>query len=520
MQVGAVMSEVLSFDNIEIDFTYFELRRDGERIPVEPLVFDLIRCLATSGGRVLTRDEIIRQVWGGRIISDASVSSAIKAARKALGDNGEVQRYIRTVRGRGFQFTAIPQSVRTESSTVLEKPAQDRRPSIVVLPFDVSSEITDHPALADALVHDIIQSLSRLRWIRVIARATAFQFHPRDLDLEALCHALNVRYCLTGSLEFASDKLLLTFDLIDLADHTEIWSDRIAEPLDNIYAMRDAVVNQITSSVEMQIPLHEARLAHSVAPENLDAWSSFHLGLTSMYRLNEQGVRKAIHYFERAISLEPGFARAHAGMSFAHGFLAFHRFPGADVNAEQKRTFASAERGLELDPYDPFCNFAQGRAYWLTHDYEKSLELLKRSTGISPSFAQGHYSTALTSALVGNTADAYPAAETARMLSPLDPFLWAFYSVRALACIFDRNYPQAQIWANKGGTAPVTTLMTDLIAVIANDLAGDTHSAMSWSEQAKVRRPDVRAEFFIRALNFRDIKIQKITIDVLRRYGF
>ncbi len=520
MRAGTDIGDALSFDDIEIDLGSFELRRAGERIPVEPLIFDLICCLANSGGRVLTRDDLINQVWDGRIVSDASVSSAIKAARKALGDTGEAQRYIRTVRGRGFQFTITPQSAQPETPTAPERPAHDRRPSIVVVPFDVTSASMDHPALADALAHDIIQSLSRLRWIRVIARATAFQFRSRDLNLEALRQALNVRYCQTGSVEFASGKLHLTFDLIDLADHTEIWSDRISGPLDDIHTIRDTVVSQITSSVEVQIPLHEARLAHTVAPENLDAWSSFHLGLTSMYRLSEQGARGAIPHFERAISLEPGFARAHAGMSFAHFQLAFNRYPGADVGAARKQAFASAERGLALDPYDPFCNFTQGRACWLTYEYDKSLEWLKRSTGISPNFAQCHYSTALTSALVGNTEDVHPAAETARTLSPLDPFLWAFYCVRAVACIADGDYLQAQIWANKGGSAPVTTLITDLIAVIANDLAGDAHSAIFWSERARTRRPDVKAEFFIRALNFREVKTRKVMTDALRRHGF
>ena len=520
MPAGPDIGNVLSFDDIEIDISSFELRRAGQNIRVEPRIFDLIGCLAGNAGRVLTREDLINRVWDGRIVSDASVSSAIKEARKALGDSGETQRYIRTVRGRGFQFVAVPQSARSDPPIVSGISVQDPRPSIVVLPFDVTSASMDYPVLADALAHDIIQSLSRLRWIRVIARASAFQFRPYDLDLEAMRQTLNVRYCLTGSLEFASSKLSLTFDLIDLTDHSEIWSDRVSGALDDIHAMRDTVVSQTTASVEVQIPLHEARLAHAIAPENLDAWSSFHLGLTSMHQLNEQGARKAIPHFERAISLEPGFARAHAGMSFAHGYLAFHRFPGADVNAARKQAFASAQRGLELDPYDPFCSFTQGRAFWLTHDYDKSLEWLQRSTGISPNFAQCHYSTALTSALVGHTEDVHPAAEIAQTLSPLDPFLWAFYSVRAIACISDQDYPQAQIWANRGGSAPVTTLMTDLIAVIANDLAGDVQSAMSWSERAKERRPGVKVEFFIRALKFREATTQKVMTDALRRHGF
>ena len=94
------------FDGFEIDTRRYELRRDGALRHVEPLVFDLLHFLARHPGRVLTRDEIVQQVWQGRNVSDATIAGCVKAARRALGDSGEEPTYIRTVRGRGFEFTA------------------------------------------------------------------------------------------------------------------------------------------------------------------------------------------------------------------------------------------------------------------------------------------------------------------------------------------------------------------------------------------------------------------------------
>ena len=92
----------LTFDEFVIDTTSFELRRGDQVCPVEPLVFDLVHYLARNSQRLVSRDELIEHVWSGRIVSDATISSCIKAARQALGDSGNEQRLIRTVRSRGL----------------------------------------------------------------------------------------------------------------------------------------------------------------------------------------------------------------------------------------------------------------------------------------------------------------------------------------------------------------------------------------------------------------------------------
>ena len=96
----------LRFDRCTIDPDAFELRRDGEVVPVEPQVLELLLFLATNPGRLVTRDELVEAVWRGRIVSEATIASRIKAARRAIGDDGTAQRLIATVHGRGFRFKA------------------------------------------------------------------------------------------------------------------------------------------------------------------------------------------------------------------------------------------------------------------------------------------------------------------------------------------------------------------------------------------------------------------------------
>ena len=176
------------FDRFELDTLQFTLRSGANDIHVEPLVFDLLRFLVERAGEVVTRDIIVEHVWHNRFVSDATISSCIKSARKALGDDGRNQVFIRTIRGRGLQFTppvekdSVPAKVSARdhpqtqpateaatpdpASTTLDRDFSAPRiaspPRIAVLPM---SPLSQDPVLAlmgDALAQEVILELSRL----------------------------------------------------------------------------------------------------------------------------------------------------------------------------------------------------------------------------------------------------------------------------------------------------------------------------------------------------------------------
>ena len=176
----------------------------GKPIALEPQVFDLIVYLIDQRARVVTKDEIIAEIWDGRIVSDAAIASRIKSARQALGDDGAAQRVIRTAHGIGFRFVgAVRKPARVIASDEARAPAAEpARPSIAVLPFRIVGAPHERAAIAEALPDDLITELSRLRWLFVIARASSFRFRGEDADIERVRAALNVRYCLSGAVEF------------------------------------------------------------------------------------------------------------------------------------------------------------------------------------------------------------------------------------------------------------------------------------------------------------------------------
>jgi DNA-binding winged helix-turn-helix (wHTH) protein len=206
------------FGDFELDLDRFELRAcGGERVPLEPQVFALLALLVDARDRAVTKAEIFEKVWDGRPVTDSALASRVKSARQALGDDGHAQRYIRTIHGRGLRFVAkvqIEAAVSAASPAVASpdpprpdaaptEPDTTTRPSIAVLPFRLVGDGHDTYAttLADALPHELIVDLSRLRWLFVTARGSSFRLRNPDVDAREVGRLLGVRYCVSGSIE-------------------------------------------------------------------------------------------------------------------------------------------------------------------------------------------------------------------------------------------------------------------------------------------------------------------------------
>jgi TolB-like protein len=286
------------FGTFELDMARFELRVDGEPCRVEPQVLSLIALLVENRERLVSRDEIIEKVWDGRIVSDAAISSRIKSARQALGDDGRAQRYIRTIHRQGLRFVAPVQAARGDSparaepidatpgETPVATDAEANRPSIAVLPFRLIGDAGPHAAIADALPHELITELSRLRWLFVTARGSSFRLRDPGADMGEIGRLLGVRYALSGTVEISGTRLVVTVELVDTRDSRVVWAERHSGAVDEVHAVRADIRSRILATLEIRIPLHEAERARLTVTERLDAWSAYHLGLQHMYRFN------------------------------------------------------------------------------------------------------------------------------------------------------------------------------------------------------------------------------------------
>ncbi len=512
------------FGDFRLDPERFELSCGAELVRLEPQVLALLCLLVRHHDRMVTKDEIVEKIWNGQSVSDASISSRIRSARQAVGDDGHHQTTIRTVHGRGFRFVAeVAETAPAQAAKATAPPEKNSpltgRPSIAILPFRPLAMTPELAILADAIPYEIIQALSRLRWLAVIARGSSFRFRKPDPDLELVATALGARYVLSGIIEANVSRLAVTLELSDASTNEVIWGDRINAPLDAIDDLRSRVVEHLVTALDVYIPLNEARSSQMAALETLDAWANYHLGLQHLYRFTTNDNQRAKGLFERAVMLDPHFARAHAGLSFTSFLEAFLHL-GPHLKEATRAARHHAERGLELDSLDPFANFTMGRSHWLTDDLDGAAEWLARATTLNPNYAQGFYSSAMTSMLTGNLAATEVGLDTALQLSPLDPLLYGMHGVRSQMFIQSGDYAAAARWGDRAAATPGAHYLIAMIAMVANGLAGRHDTAARWRQTVRQRKPDASAAHYFASFPTRDIVSRSLIADELCRHGF
>lgn len=524
------------FDQFKLDTDIAALMKGGEDVALEPRAFDLLVFLISNRERVVSKDDIINAVWGGRFTSDSALTTCVKSLRKALQDDGDQQRYIKTLRGRGFRFVAdvndVEQKDTPHSSSItcspppgsrehsaIQLPAQSifqGKPSIIVLPFQSLLTAQNDSVMAEAMAHDVIQALSRLRWLRVIARGTAFQFRMPAPDLKSIGQQLNLRYALCGSIETLGQLRVITVELSDCNNSDVIWAERFEVKPDALHHIRQTIIASVIASLEMYIPLNEASQAALSTPENLDAWANYHLGLRYMFRFTSDDNSRAAHYFSQAIQQDQQFARAYAGLSFTRFQDAFLHYD-KDADSAIKDARRLAENSVELDSLDPFTNYNMGRSFWLSGEAEVGLGWLERSVALSPNFAQGHYSRAFCEVMQGHVDLALENTERSLNLSPLDPLLYGNYAIKSFVFLRLGDLSNAAYWAEKAASTPGAHFLIFMIASATHALAGDTKKAQYWRARVKARKPDANAVHFFSAFPFIDEVLQTSLKEGLQR---
>lgn len=540
---------IYRFENFEFDTYRMELRRDGEVIAIEPQVFSLLELLITAHDRVVSKDEINEIVWGGRFVSESALSSRVKLARKALNDNGNDQRLIKTVHNRGFRFLGEPETVevipgaaKTElpaaAQQTLYNPAHAEpftppqpgaadqgshyvrdRPTIAVLPFEQLGGELEVRGFAKAISHELIQELSRLRWLYVIARGSSFRFDGANYDPEVIRKSLGADYILTGAVDIMGNESFINVELYGAEDGRIIWADRYKERSDELIGVRQTLAAQVVSAIEVRVPMEEAARAATFATENLGAWAAYHRGLSHMYRFNSHDNAVAAALFKRAVEADPNFARAYAGLSFTHFQNSFLNFV-PDTREERMLAHRTAEKGFEIDSLDPFTNLTMGRASMLQGNVETAQHWFERSIALSPNYAFAKYNLAFVNMLCDNADSCNENVGSALLLSPLDPLKYAMLCARGMAHMAIGEYTDASYYCTQGALEPNAHIHIHAMAAVTNHLAGNAAAASAWAEIVKKRKLGNYQELFFRGFPLREEKTRRIVQKALKELGF
>jgi TolB-like protein len=445
------------FEKCVIDTGQRELRREAALIPLEPKVVNLLVYLIAHRDRVISKDDLLASIWGGRIVSDSALSTRINAARSAIGDTGEEQRLIKTLPRIGVRFVG---NVREEhapthavaADVLVETPNRPLtlpdRPSIAVLPFINISGDSEQDYFADGMAQEIITALSRCAWLFVIARNSSFTYRGRTVDVRQVGRELGVRYVIEGSVRRSGSRLRFTGQLIDATTGAHLWADRFDGDLSDVFALQDRFTENVVAAIAPQLQLAEIeRLRHKPAA-HLDAYDLLLRAQQLEYEFSPDSLA-AIENVKRALAIDPSYAPAMALGAYCYterNTQGWAQRP-TEEGIEGARL---ASRAVELGKSDGnvlrMCALA---VCVLAMDARRAKEIASLSLAINPNSAMALTTLAFIENGSGNPAKGLELLLRAERVSPRDPRAWLTATGVAVAHYFEDRFVEAVVWARK-----------------------------------------------------------------------
>jgi TolB-like protein len=505
------------FDNHVLDADRRELHRGSAAIAVEPQVFDLLLHLVQNRDRVVSKDDLIASVWRGRIVSDSTLASRINAARRAIGDNGDAQRLIRTVARRGIRFVGSVDA-RSDAPVVRMAPAvRAERPAIAVLPFMNANGEPEQDYFADGIAEDIITELSRLRWFLVIARNSSFTYKGKPVPMRQIGEELGVGYLVEGSVRKSGERLRVTAQLNEVATGKQLWAERYDQRLSDVFAIQDEITEAVVAAIEPQVYANENFRAQRKAPESLDAWDLVMRALPHYWRVTREDHQIALQLLERAIAVDPNYAQALAVFAVSTMFGAHMGW--ADASVAVTVAERAALGAIRADSEDPWAHLALATIHLPRGRFDESLAEFEMALSLNPNFslALGYYGLVLSG--IGRWQEGADAARRALRLSPRDPFSAIFSGVAAYAEFVGRNYEEAVRLAREGVRQRPEFAGGYRILTAAAAMAGDWELARFALQELRRAQPNISLAWVESQMLVRDAPERAHYLEAFRLAG-
>lgn len=514
------------FGPFELDIAKFELREDGSPLNVEPQVFSVIRLLVENRHRMVSKSELMDVIWEGRIVSESAVTSRIRSARKALGDDGKAQRFIRTVHGQGLRFVAdvhVAAPATTRPGT--EAPHSDQHVSkggstIVVLPFVNMSAEAEQDYFAHGITEDIITALSNVRTFTVLSRNSGNTHKDKSVEARHFEPEPNVNYIIEGSVRRARNRVRVTSQLVDVATGEHLWAERYDGTLDDIFDLQDRITSTVVGTIEPELVRAEGLRLQGKPPNSMDAYDHLLRGLACMHKLIPEETAKALAHFEKAIELDPTYGRAYAFATWVYRRSVQECGLASLSQSDRRRAVDLARKALRHDRNDPFVLvYASITFSEIERNLDEASALVDRALAMNPNSHRFWNAKARLFAQGGNTAQAIEAGHRAISIGPYDPGIWVTYWAIAEAHLQELQFEQAIEFAKLAVLANERVGPAYFIRAAACAQLGNQTEAQEALAGALRINPGMTVRAFPASYHVASYKNLEVYLDGLRRAG-
>lgn len=455
------------FGEYTLDKKGFRLARNDSEVSIEPQVFDLLAYLVENAGRIVSKDELLETIWEGRAVSESALSSRIKAARRAVGDDGSRQEFIRTVHRRGFSFVAdvsgsgptisaavvdrnasLPTGDEPASTTVQTEALTRRvmeRPAVAVLPLANYDAEAGNDYLSAGITDEIIAALAAWRSFPVIARTTAFRYRNTDKSARQIGAEIGARYLVTGTLLRANGRFRITASLIDCETEQEIWSDRFQRDFDDVFSIEEELAREVVSAITAQINAAEVGRIYLKPTTELSAWELAMRANWLVHQPSREMLDEAEKLANMAAEIDPSWGFPRGLVAFARFQKAMHNWFESEPSQAFSETHKAAREAIEVDGTSwlghALCGVGE---LWSHHNHDKALAHLHQALHINPSACWSYHFCGCITGFSGDLEAARSLQPRAFTVDPVYPYTGVLRADLALWSMLGGYFDEAE----------------------------------------------------------------------------
>jgi TolB-like protein/DNA-binding winged helix-turn-helix (wHTH) protein/Tfp pilus assembly protein PilF len=452
-----------SFEGFELDLRRYELRRNGRVLKLEKIPMELLILLVSRNGDLVTREEIVEKLWGKDVFieTEHGINTAIRKLRQALGDDPENPRFVKTVVGKGYRFSATITSP-PEQAEALPLKDQENVPaaaseflkhkrwfwgaaialvlvlglllaanvagfrdrltgkntqisSLAVIPLENLSGDKSQEFFADGMTDELITDLAQNSNLRVISRTSVMRYKATRKPLPEIARELGVDAIVEGTMERAGNRVRVRAQLIRASDDRHMWAESFERDLPDVLGLESEVASSIARQVQMKLLSDRPPVGRKINPA---AYEAYLKGRYAWNRRGEAALQEGIQFFHQAIALEPTYAEAYSGLADSYTTLGYLSYLPPREAFPQAR--AAAEKAISLDSSlaEPHASLAY-ISFYFDWNWTAAEAEFRKAIALNPNYATAHdyYCSFLTAMQRPNEARAQ--IERALQLDPL-----------------------------------------------------------------------------------------------------
>ncbi|MGQ0751398.1 MAG: winged helix-turn-helix domain-containing protein [Betaproteobacteria bacterium] len=540
-----------------------ELGRNGDTLRLEPKVMEVLMLLAEHAGEVVSREALLSAIWQNTMVGDDALTQAVIKLRKSLQDTARASRYIETISKRGYRLIApverlgsrqpqtaaptgpavltqepvrrwmtgalavslglvvsawiavhisAPQDTVGKSEATILKDAADpwnTLPTIVITPFETVAADGAESYLARGLAADLMTDLSRLNGLRVIS------FPRHGLSLETTREPI-ARYSLSGTVQRVSESLRINVRLVDNGSNRQLWAKRYDRPVSDLKTVQEEIISRLLQELPVQVSEAERQRLARRYTRNPDAYEFFLRGKAAFLARQPSENLIAREMYQKAIDLDPTFARAYAGLALTHADDYRNQWTN-DGQQSLAKALQLAQSALRMDPDIPDVYAVLGYVHAMRLDYKEAVKVLTKAIELDHSYADAYAYLGAFYVHMGQPDKSIALLRTAMRLNPESGFI--YFVVLGRAYLFQGDTGQAMVNLREAINRNAGDLEARVFMAASMVAAGDVLAARWEAEEIRAIQPEFTARRWLQTYPMSDARQRETLLSLLTQLG-